>query len=93
MKKKTYKIRQIFEFWPLTREKTYFSKHNAYASVSCLSEEGIKVFRENSTNTIFVVTKKGGICQLNDPETGLPLTYDVWLKKYYKEDKYSRIEK
>ena len=46
---------------------------------------GIAVFRETTTDTIWVegYTINGiGISQFDDPETGKPLTYSVWLEKY-----------
>ena len=45
----------------------------------------IAVYRETTTDTIWV---KGygsngiGISQFDDPETGKPLTYTIWLEKY-----------
>ena len=45
----------------------------------------IAVYRETTTDTIWVegYTINGiGISQFDDPETGKPLTYSVWLEKY-----------
>ena len=45
----------------------------------------IVVYRETTTDTIWVERYSStgiGIVQFNDPETGKPLTYSVWLEKY-----------
>ena len=49
----------------------------------------LTIFRETTTDSLFVKYSNlsykagaGGLTQMMDPETGLPLTYTVWQEKY-----------
>ena len=49
------------------------------------NDSGLYIYHEKTTDTLFLQYggyKAGGITQLMDPETGLPLTYTVWQEKY-----------
>ena len=55
-------------------------------------EIGLTIYHETKTDTLFVTyhhfdkgwlqTESGGLTQMMDPETGLPLTYTVWQENY-----------
>ena len=42
----------------------------------------IKVYREESTDVLYMFKGDSGVTHMVDPETGLPLTYKVWKEKY-----------
>lgn len=57
--------------------------------VAVYNDNEITVLRETTTDSLFVKYKAhgynalaGGLTQMFDPETGLPLTYTVWQEKY-----------
>jgi len=40
------------------------------------------VFRETTTDVLFLELEGMNLLEMHDPETGLPLTYKVWKEKY-----------
>ena len=42
----------------------------------------MQIYREESTDVLYIIKGDTGITPMVDPETGLPLTYKVWKEKY-----------
>jgi len=42
------------------------------------------IWREETTDVLYIISKKGAISPMLDPENGLPLTYKKWESKYAK---------
>ena len=42
------------------------------------------IYRETSTDVMYIFSDNGGVTPMFDPKNGLPLTYENWEKKYRK---------
>lgn len=40
------------------------------------------IYREKSTDVLYIVTENGGITPMINPSDGLPLTYTKWKNNY-----------
>ena len=51
-------------------------------------ETNLQVFRETTTDCLFVRYREGGLTQMLNPQTGKPLTYTNWIEKYKEKSRY-----
>ena len=50
--------------------------------VSALSDARLIIFREKTTDMLYIAYQNGGMAVFRDPENGRPMTYSHWLEKY-----------
>ena len=49
-----------------------------------ISLDDFAIYREDTTDVLYIFTESGAISPMLDPENGLPLTFEKWKNKYQK---------
>ena len=56
--------------------------HSDKFPVSILSDKRLIIFREKTTDMLYIAYQQGGMAVFRDPENGRPMTYSHWKEKY-----------